>query len=283
MRNTPAVEEINTLFSPGTARYLEDGSIVKLPFVGVFDAHSAAYNDEHPPILFNKLTGGQAVARAIFNAFNSSGSDVPLREVVLRANHAIAMIQEQKGISINLTSELAGATFVFAKIGEREVEVIQGGDCFALWLTSSGNLGITPSQNYRWEKILRDKIAKLMRQCRGDRKRMWKRFYPFLCGQRQKHNNKDFAILNGQPGVEGKWNEFKIPVSELQLLICFTDGLVPFSLTKRSENLAQIVIEQYGLGGLQEMLNWTRMAERDLAAESHEDFGEATALAVSFK
>lgn len=278
------IEKIEMIYSPGTTRNLEDGHFINSPFFGVVDGYSAPYSDERPPVLFGGLTGGQMVKSVILDAFNSGSADLSLERVAFEAN---GQIGRQQGyiaqIPLNQADRLAGASFLFAKIKEENVEILQGGDCYGLWVKESGKIGITQNKFYPYELELRNKIVQLMQDCQQDRQEMWKRFCPFLSQMRKENINTKYVILNGQPKASKIWEKIEIPLFDLKYLICFSDGLVPFKEAKNQQQLAEKVVKLFNEGGFDKVLNWTRTIEKEEAAQSHEDQAEATGLAIRFR
>lgn len=277
------IEKIETLYSPGTAEHLEDGNFVNLPFFGVVDGCSALYWPGNPPILFNGFTGGQLARNLILKTFISAWPEVNLEDVVKQANEKIARMQIIKKNSLDNAGKLISTSFVLGKIKETRVEIIQGGDCYALWVTKSGKIEITKNQAYEPEVVLVKNFARLIKKYKGDRAKAWKEHGPFLAKMRKENANKTYADLNGQPIVEKCWQKIEIPLSDLFYLICFSDGLIPFSAMKNEKDLAKKILMYFIDERLSSVLNWTRKVEKREAKHSYEDHAEASGLAIKFK
>jgi len=270
------IEKIESLYNSGTAKHFEDGHFVNLPFIGVVDGYSAPYNhEENPPILFNGVTGGQMVRNIILATFCSATPDLSLETLALKANKEIK--ERQKS-----ARDLAGASFLLAKVTENTIEMLQGGDCYALWVKKSGEINITKNQWHKYDAALVKNFAQLMKEFNSDRKKAWKAHFPFLAKIKSENTNKVCANLNGQPEVEQCWQKIEIPLSDLSLLIYFTDGLVPFSAMEDENRLAETVLTFFRVGGLRNLLAWTRLVEKKEATYSHEDHAEATGSAIKF-
>lgn len=279
------IERVETIYSQGTAEYREDAIISSWPFFGVIDGFSAPYSPSHPPALFGRLTGGQMVVRIISNTFSSVSPDMPLGEIILQANRAIKKFQALKEATPQLNSGLlAGASFALIKVTDLKIDVVQGGDCFALWVYKSGKRGITQNQHFQHEMKLRGIIAGLMEEVQGDRKKMWEKFYPILCVHRKRVENRDYAVLNGQARVKNCWQEITpVPVAGLDFLLLFTDGLIPYEESENEEGLAKKVAALYRKEGFGGVLSWTRKKEKATAEKSHIVQTEAAAIAIKFK
>lgn len=275
------------IYSQGTAEEVEDGMIINPPFFGVIDGASAAYRTKAERILFNGMTGGEMVRKLVLETFYSAGADSFLEETILQANQRIGETQEKQGISLDRTDLLAQASFVFIKIEEETVTIIQGGDCFALWLSADGGIGITENQAFLHDTKVLDKIALLMRKYKGDRQKMWMEFAPFLAAARLRDVNKKikagFAQLTGQPWLPEYWKKIIIP--KPRLLLLFSDGLVPFEETAHSSAsiLAKKTLETYQKGGLGLLLQKIRKKQFEKQKLNHIDQQEITVLALSKK
>ena len=114
---------------------------------------------------------------------------------------------------------------------------------------------------------------------------MWKEFLPILIEKRQANINTEqggFALLNGQPEFERFWQRFTLPREEMAFLVLFSDGLVPFEWTKNELALAGEIVRLYKKGKLQSILGATRKIAEQKKSSSHEDYAEATAIAIEF-
>lgn len=277
------VEQI--LFDRGTTTSIEDGFFHLPPFMGVWDGFSAPHSPSHPPILFNGKTGGQMVKDIILEFFTAAEEkNATIERLAKKTNAKIKKFQEDAGLSIKDASQLAGATFAFAHIKDDCVDILQGGDCYALWLEKSGKTGITKNLFRSYENSLREKITKLMIKAKGNRQVMWDLFYPILCESRRRITNVPGknAVLNGQPRVSKCWQKLSLPNKKLKTLLLFTDGMVPHQKTDNETYLAQKVMKLYEQSGLRGILQWTRSFEVKKANRSHQTFGEATAIAIKF-
>jgi len=271
------------LYSRGSASILEDGIFQNLPIVGVCDGFSAPYVEpEHPMIMYGDKSGGQKVRDCIAAHINLRSG---LSEALFAANKSIAAAHQKQGLSLEDASSLAGATFAFAEIKEECVEIIYTGDCYALWIYKSGKAEMTLNPFWQYEKSLRVIIKELMQKYHN-RHDMWLEFYPTLCQSRKINSNKPegYAVLNGQPAACKYFKSITLSISQLYALLLFTDGFVPFSLTENICLLTERIATQCPLGekSLQNILNWTRYIQGLETTESHENFPEASAIAVRF-
>lgn len=276
------IERIETIFSQGTSERREDGLINNQPFFGVVDGVTAPYSPSRPPTLFEGMSGAEMVRKLILETFYAAKFSLPLKKVVLEANRKIREFHTTQGIPLKRSDLLSGATFAFAKIG-KTIEIIQGGDCFAVWVINS-EIGITKDQTQL--AAHHRLIPELMKKYEGNREKMWNEFYPHLCALRQRDYNQKietgFAVLNGQPWVSECWQKIEVPSRDLELLLLFTDGLVPVKERNKEEKLAKKVIALYREKGLVGILERTRRIEEQQKESSHIDHEEATAIAIQF-
>lgn len=278
------IERIETIYGPGSSGKEEDNYCRNHPLYVVVDGFSAPYNNERPSILFDGLTGGAMVSKTVVETFSAPGADsLSLEQLAIQANDKVRSIQEGQGIPIDRADLLAGAAFVFAKVGAKTVEIIQGADCLALWVYSSGHIGIINKNSvYKQDEEAYRIIAELRKKY--NEKEMWVPFYPYLCELRLRYHNKIFPVLNGQPWFSDLWKTIEIPLYGLELLMLFSDGFVPFEETseERINNLAERVVSLYQKGGLRAVLEETRTTQLNKKEERHIAFDEATALAIVF-
>ncbi len=291
--------KIETIYDPGTTKILEDQIIFRLPFVGVVDGVSGVYHPSTGPTLFEGRSGGRMVADSILETFASVSLNLSLTKTLVKANLKIQ--EKQKPLNLyessygfygthkdtSRTDLLAGASFACAKIGEKTVEIIQGGDSFAVWKTYLGKVSATKNQVFAHDMELLNIVAKLMLKYGSDRNKMWQEYIPILAEAKRKHTNKPiekcgYAELNGQSSVYDYWKRIVITRSRLSLLLLFTDGLVHYPDTGDEQALAKMVLEYYYQGGLDLILKQTRQLEEKEKEKTHIDHAEATGLAIEF-
>ncbi len=294
------------IYDPGSSKQWEDGMILSPPFFGVLDGVSAPYSPSNPPKMFNRgASGGEFASRLIERQFARLPHLFSVRRAVLEANRALWRRQSKRGATPH-GGELAGASFAIAKIAGDWVEIVQGCDAFALWVTRDGRVEMTGAQNKISETSLNDKVVELMHEVADERgldletvddaarneirAEMFDRFYPTLVETRREYVNNPtlrdgYGLLNGQPELEMKWFNINLPRSEVRSLLFFTDGMVPWwgsleGLT--SEEIARQVYATYRAAGLAGLLARARGIEEATRATSYMDAAEATAIAIEF-
>ena len=286
------IERVETIFSQGTSRYREDGLFVNPPFFGVVDGLSAPHNPvKGGPLLFDEMSGGEMVRKVVLENFYLAPKDPPLRRVLIRANQQVGEIQKERGIPISRSDLLAGVSFACLKIEEKSLKVIQAADCFAVWTLRNEyhirTIGATRSQvSYEFGLEIRGMIAQLMAKHSHNRDLIWDDFIPIISMQRYRDVNKKvptgYALLNGQAALLRCWQEQEVPLQNLELVILFSDGFIPFAETANELEMAKKVINLYRKSGLSGVLEGTRKAESKKSKESHIAQTEATAVAIEF-
>lgn len=281
------IERIETLYSPGTAERSEDGVINNWPFFGVIDGLSAPYHYKMEPICFDGMTGGEMVRKVVLETFSAANPSLPLEEVILQANQKISEFQVARGIPIERSDLLAGACFAFAKLGIRTSELIQGGDCFGVWVYKNGEIGVTKNQAYQHVSENLRIIAEIMRRVNWNRNEMWVEFFPTLSKFRLRDINQKtrtgYALLNGQSTIKKYWQKIRIPMARIEFLILFTDGLIWYPESANEKKMAEKVVSAYEKWGLRGVLNEKRRAEKKNAKTLYIDQDEATAMAIEFE
>jgi serine/threonine protein phosphatase PrpC len=277
---------VEALYNQGSCRIAEDGYVISYPYFCVADGVSAPHDQvENPPLIYRGgLTGGQMAVKQIQTAFSSADPEDSLRNILVSANRKI-MAEHLfcHGILPRETERMGAAAFVAAKLEKNSVFVIQGGDCFAVLKTKDNGFRVTRNQVFRHDLVLKERIEDL-RQKYGNDKQVWYGLRPLMIEMRKAHANqlvKDgYAVLNGQSDVAKCWNAFRMPVNNLQYLLLFSDGFVPFKRTEDEMLLGDWVVNLYEKGGLLRVLQETRTEEK--SARENPYFAEATALAVTF-
>jgi len=313
--------KVSYLYDQGSAQYREDGLFIAGPLFGVLDGVSAPFSPKHRPKKFlGGLSGGEMIVRVV-ETFVSTVTlshygeilclapmalpEQPLVKEISAANAAVRQAQKSNGVDVDDVGGLAGATFAITKVGN-EVEIIQGGDCFALWETKKGDVTITKNQVRRHDTEMNDTILRLQREVASElysinleeatveqrnkiRGKMWTRFCPILKAARQEDVNNPkssrcYALLNGQPEVTRVWFYRTLPRKNLRTLILFTDGMVPWQAIKgmSDEEIAGRVLADYREGGLPHLLRVARGIEKRVEAVNYTDSAEATAISIEF-
>ncbi|MDP2966814.1 MAG: protein phosphatase 2C domain-containing protein [bacterium] len=275
---------IETIYDQGTIRNPEDQIIIRPPFFGVADGVSGLYLPSEGPILFEGQSGGQMTAETLLQTVAATSPSDPLEEVIIRANTTIW--QKQKHLGFYETGQielLAGTTFAIAKIEMEKIEIIQCGDCFALWVTNN-EVGITKNQSFHHVTEALKTIATLMEKHKGSREKMWQEFGPILTIMRRRDVNKEcgYGLLNGQPESKDLWQRFILRREEISLLLLFTDGLVYYPGSGNEQALAEKVLKLFRKGRLRAILENTRQREERKKQKSHIDHAEASSMAIEF-
>lgn len=276
---------ILALFDKGDAKYQEDFLILSNPFFGVLDGVSAIYDPAvGPKIYHNQYTGAQMVGRIVCSVFANAAETESLERLMYQANQNVRNFALQNALPTDDASRLPGVAFAITKISSQWIEIIQGGDCFAVWVKTSGKIGCTPNQCLLGERQGQNVFRKLMAKYQGDRTRAWQDYVPhFAARQKELANNPlvgGLALLNGQDTVFTSARRWTFHREEIRLLLLFTDGVIPFPDTENAERLGKMVINRFREGGLLGILHHARKYESNNKKDSHVDHAEASAIGI---
>lgn len=145
-------------------------------------------------------------------------------------------------------------------------------------------IGGTPNLIFKYEQRQIFRIAELMKKHAGNRQKTWEEFRPLLVKDRRRNINisNGFSTINGQPWFEDLVQEFSLPRKDTKRLIIFSDGFIPFEVTEDPIAMATFIFALYENGGLNQVLKRTREYAEETKKSSHEDYPEATAIAIEF-
>lgn len=296
---------IQYLYNQGSSDHREDGLVVLDPFFGVIDATSAPFSPNNPAVLYNGLTGGEMVARRVEYFLCSALSSEKLTATMERANERLAGDMASLGLQGTTVDRLPGACFAFAKIGSDTIEIVQAGDCYAIWESHSGGIGLFRNQVRRHDTVMNAEIEEIMamvakkmkinlKSCHtGERNRvrkeMWNRFFPILSLARRKAINNPkspygYGFLNGYPEITRIWQGGTISRKAIKLLLLCTDGMIPWETARKfsDQRIARSLCQLFEDGGLTNILATARTVEKTSGKRSYIDFAEATAIAIQF-
>lgn len=277
--------KIKTIYDSGTAKPKEDQLIFRQPFFfGVADGVSGLYLPDEGPTLYEGRTGGQMVCDILLKTIIEASPTESLLGIMIRANNAIAKNQIHP---LERSEMLGGATFAITKITDEYISIVQTGDCFALSASKDEKLGITRNQIFNHDAQLLEHVSRLMKKHNGNRNEMWREFRPIAAKNRREHiNNKQhpdgFGELNGQYNASDLWKGSISSREDAKLLLLFTDGLIYYPDSENEQYLAEKIYKLYQKGGLEAILQETRIAEEKVKETSHIDHAEATAIAIEF-
>ncbi len=278
--------EFKTLYDPGTAKVREDKFVAAPPFFAVFDGASGLYHPDTGPQKFDGVAGGQKAVELAVEAVKNAPSSDSIEDVALRINEALRKFIKANALDPAHPENLPGMEFAAAKVSDAGIDIIQGGDTFAVWVKKDGRSGATPNQNYSYEKALIELLQPLIEKHKGDGKAYWQEYLPLIAKARRERANKggakDYVVLNGDPAVEKVWNKIAFAPGDLQKLFLFTDGFVDFPETRDEKTMAALIAETYAQGGFSKLLSRIREIETHELKKRHIDHAEATAIAIEF-
>jgi len=297
--------KIQYLYDQGSSKVREDGLFVEDPFFGVLDATSAPFSPQNPPMLFGGLTGGEMVARTVERSLRSARPSHNLITAIAHANKKLSDAFALFGLQHATVDRSPGTCFAFAKVDADKIEIVQAGDCYAIWVNNLGEIQLTPNQvrlhdaemNARIEAIMIETAREMsidLMSCTAEergrvRQEMWNRFFPILSEARRRDINNPqsrsgYGFLNGQPEAAQMWQSITLPRSETAFLLLCTDGMIPWEAMKTlsDQKIAESLCQLSKTGGLAEILTTARTIEDTSNKKTYLDFAEATAIAIQF-
>ncbi len=271
---------VETLYDPGTGNPLEDRFVVVAPFYAVFDGVSGLYHPAEGWRAFDGKSGGQRVVDIAERVINNVSAHDSAFDVTQRINAEVREFSEAHGLSE--PHDVPGAAFTIAKVTDDGIELVQGGDVFAVWQLKDGTTDATPNQGYANEASLLVEIEQLMQKHGGNKEKMWDEYMPILKEAKKRANTADgYVVLNGDPAGEDLWFRKTFAPGELKILLLVSDGLTAFEETMDKKSLAHTLIGAFEQGNVQGLLDRVRHREGD-ETHRHIKFAEATAIALQF-
>ena len=273
--------QVSIFCDPGSEIRQEDGYFIFPPFYGVLDGVSGIYHPDTGPQVFKGQSGAEVVVKMICRTFFNALPEEDLESLVKRANQSVRGFAATNGIPFT-ADFLPASAFVVVKVGGQSIEILQGGDCLAIWETLNGTAGATPNQMYAYEKADVTIVARLMEKHHGSRAKMWEEYLPIFAARKMLHiiQQGGMALINGQENMSLCWQKFILPRDQVSRLILFSDGFVMQDATENEQALAEQVFKLYHAKGLSGIMADTRLAEELKKNLSHVDHREATCLAI---
>lgn len=277
---------VTALVDPGLTKYPEDRLTVGQKIFAVTDGISGTYDRE--PVLYNGQTGGQVASDLICQTFSAASRYGSLTRLVSEANAGVRDFAAYYGIPINRADLLPGACLAAARLGENSIELVQAGDCLVLWQTRAGEIGFIPIQGQECERERMALFVKLLRESEGDKGLAWQKYAPEFSASKCKFANTGipggYAVLNGQPGFDGRYQQASLPANDLALILLLTDGLlVPEELLADLKNLAGSTIRLFWEGGLEGIAARTRQIEAPNSGTAHTSYLEGVGIALNWR
>ncbi|WP_274363615.1 protein phosphatase 2C domain-containing protein [Paenibacillus thermotolerans] len=217
-------------------------------------------------------TGGYLASRIIGDsvrkAVSGGGGNVSLRDSLVDANRELRLEMERCGIDTSAKEQLWGAAAVVVRIGERSVEYAQAGDCMLIAVYSDGTIrAVTRDQTAHLDgethRLWAEGVANGLRS----KDELWRCVLPqIVSGRRLTNTAEGYAVLNGDPELEGYVEYGAINRIRLKALLLMSDGLYvpkpPGETPFNAEEACAKVMEM----GLAEYVDWlVRLEQSDEA------------------
>jgi hypothetical protein len=241
---------------------------------GVSEYHSKTRSARRFKFGSHQLTGGQALGQLLKRTLADPPPHSSLAELLIYTNDESRAFAERQGIPLDQPDKLSGIDVAAARVRAETVEIIQMGDCFAIWETKDGSQIATKNQGWLFQRRM-DQVQIPYGVHRWDHEG-WETAYR-QC--RLDLTNKPpaeggLATLNGQHGVENCWYSQTLTRADLRLLLLITDGLAPTQFLYDEAALAPAVISAWRHG------DWDAIVE---ARGGIEKINEGTGIAITFR
>lgn len=265
---------VNSTYRQGTDRDgkpsdIQDAYFDNLPNVGVADCHSG-FN--------NTFNSGGVVRDILLEKMNVSGDGASLEERINCANNTIDHFQKDERFKFR-----AGAVFALAQIGDKPVQIIQGGDSIVVWRLKLGEIGFTKNQYENYDIQAVANFARLMKKYNENEQKVWPEHREFLANIRERFANRKYPVLNGDPRIKDCWFTIKIPKKSLDSMLFFTDGLIAgLPGYKNTETLMKEIFGRSKEQGLDGLINWVRNIQKKTLRHSHCRQPEISIVSVTF-
>lgn len=291
--------KVSALYDQGSSKYREDGMIVGTTLFGVLDGVSEPYGPKYPLQLVNGYSSGEVIVREAERSMMLGEGEMNLKQNLANTIRRVARLD---------FSIMSGATFAFANINDGKLEIAQGGDCFVVLLMKDGAVFVTKNQVRAHDVKMNGEIERLMveiakergfdslesvpdekttNEIRGE---MWNRFCLTLRKERVKDMNRPessdaaYGLLNGDNNLLRTAVFKNFEISEVSVVLLFSDGMIPWNLMKSSndQKIGEGALRLFQRSGLAGLLSSARGEEGKNLKSSYTNFAEATAIAIEF-
>jgi len=273
---------------PNGIDYPEDDFFSAPPFFGVIDGHSEPYWPGKPRKNFSQwpgqiVTGGQMTANMIKDAFSLNAKmELSLDSLARCANSNICIENRKIGLDTEDAGAVPGASFIIVKISlDGKIEIVQSGDCLAVWRFRNKNIGFTENPVYESEMERLATIDYFHRKHKGNQAKLWKEFGPLLVIRKQGAANIEYPVLNGTSMAPDTLIKYRLP--ELpETMIIFTDGCVDCKATNVMASVANDMLDTYLEEGLKAVFEAAKIKEQ-MDKPKHTVGGQAEKTAIVFE
>jgi len=212
-------------------------------------------------------TGGYLASqttKAYLESLDDSNAPATLREAVLEANRRIRGHMLEYGIDVDNNQEVWAAGIAVVRVGERQIEYAQTGDCMIVAVYKDGTVRtVTHDQvdhfdeksRLMWEQYAKQGLS---------REEVRKHVFKAILNNRLKTNTEEgYAILNGDPKLEHYVENGMINRIQLKSVLIISDGLfLPRKAGDPARPMSEMIdaLNEKGLAGY---ADWLIAAEYD--------------------
>ncbi|MFA5134792.1 MAG: protein phosphatase 2C domain-containing protein [Patescibacteria group bacterium] len=266
---------IEYIHERGSRKVNEDKLVVADPLFAVFDGATG----------FDSFTDGQGKTGALLASYAAarvfSENGRPLTELVRDANRAVGEAMRCHGIDAPAVENRWMTTAVAVRIQEKSFDWVHVGDGNILIVYADGAHSLLAGDvNHDRELFLK---WKAIPDKQG--KNFWDEMHGELISLRQQAN-VSYGMLDGSQAALRFVQSGTGSLDAVRSIILFTDGLMVPKEDPRAEDDSGLFMQLFRRGGLRNIYEYTRSAERGdpscvryPRAKMHDD---ATAIAITF-
>ncbi len=246
------IQKIESCLDHDEARFKEDGLVISAMVIAVCDAFSVPYDQNKPPIIHRGLGTGETVKEHFCQGIVNAATE-DLVGTVRVIDHTVGIFHTQLKISYGLIKEpayLSGLTFAAVKI-DREIEILQCGDCIAIWRFKDGSVEYTDNPVKR--ASIRDRALKAQLQQQYGKENYRPHFTPLMMEQKNRDINnpespEGYPALNGGLNLE-MCRHLSLPTNNLNFLLLCTDGFLLFDWFNEPDRMKELadIVQEHGV------------------------------------
>ena len=227
------------LHKQGSGTLNEDAYFLGHRICGVFDGATAL----NGAIYEDGKTGGYFAAKLACDAFRANNA--PLLKLTHRANREILEAMQTKGVDLARKENLWCTSFAVVRIHTDAFEWVQSGDSLILAI----------DRDHRYQVLVPDRAHDTETLC------LWREMAS--CGHRRifenlkeqiiavrRQMNVTYGVLNGEPEALDFISQGHAPLSGIEHILLFTDGLIIPREDPRDDHRFDVLVERFLDGGL---------------------------------
>lgn len=270
--------KIESFTDQGSGQMNEDDLLIKDGLFCVFDGVTSLVKYIDP----NGITGGKLGSRHAKIVFDEN-SDKSLKEMALLANKRLRNEMLQRGVNISSKTDLWGTTVACIKIMGDEVEFMQVGDSFIIFIENDNKMTAIPNKldiDHNTLVLAKQLVDEGVEDVKTDKRIL------DLQKETRKRVNVDYGTLNGEEEVNSFITTGKKSVTNIKHILLLTDGIKVLKEDPTEPEDFQVLVDIFLESGLNGLKAYVRKLENSdpncrkyPRTKVHDD---ATGIAISF-